>query len=161
MLTRETFKQLRSEGGINHAALTMAISIFIDRIRTLPKEDRNDLYDLTKELAKAEKCEDTESIAMAMLEILEQDSVRVKELNLAAEEQPGKGLQKWMDYVSEKIRVLRKEADMTQEELAEKTGLPQSHISRLESAKHSPSRATLEKIANALGVPVSAFDPSA
>ena len=50
---------------------------------------------------------------------------------------------------------------VTQEQLAAKAGLPQSHISRLEGAKHSPSRATLEKIAAALEVPLSCLDPSA
>jgi hypothetical protein len=43
----------------------------------------------------------------------------------------------------------------------EKSGLPQSHISRLERARHRPSRATVEKIARALGRLVSDFDPSA
>jgi len=78
----------------------------------------------------------------------------------AAETEPGPTLQKWIDYVSDKIRAYRKTAGLTQEELAEKSGLPQSHISRLESGKHSPSRLTLEKLGAALGVSVREFDPS-
>jgi transcriptional regulator with XRE-family HTH domain len=59
------------------------------------------------------------------------------------------------------IKELQLKAGWTQEQLAAESGLPQSHISRLEAGKHSPSRATLEKIAKALGVDVAVFDPSA
>lgn len=69
------------------------------------------------------------------------------------------GLQRWMDYVGKKIRNRREEAGLTQGQLAEKSGLPQSHISRLENSVHSPSRSTLEKIANALQISVAEFDP--
>lgn len=75
-------------------------------------------------------------------------------------ERPEK-LQKWVVFVGDKVQQLPKSANLTQIELAEKSGLPQSHISRIESAKLSPSRATLEKIAGALGVQLSAIDPSA
>ena len=51
-------------------------------------------------------------------------------------------------------------AELTQVELAEKSGIPQSHISRLESNKHSPSRATLKRIAKALKVDLSELDPT-
>ncbi|OHB75234.1 MAG: hypothetical protein A2W31_11590 [Planctomycetes bacterium RBG_16_64_10] len=66
-----------------------------------------------------------------------------------------------MAFVSAKIRDCRKAAGLTQQQLEEKTGLPQSHISRLENGEHSPSHATLEKIAKALNMPVTMFDPCA
>ena len=75
-----------------------------------------------------------------------------------AREDPQPSLEQWLEHVSGKIRDARKKAGMTQEGLAELSGLPQSHISRLETAKHSPSRMTLEKIAEATGQPVSFFD---
>jgi transcriptional regulator with XRE-family HTH domain len=59
-----------------------------------------------------------------------------------------------------KVRWHPARAQLTQEQLAAKSGLPQSHISRIENAKHSPSLATLQKIAAALGVPVERFDLS-
>jgi transcriptional regulator with XRE-family HTH domain len=46
-------------------------------------------------------------------------------------------------------------------QLARRSGLRQSHISRLERGRHSPSCVTLEKIAQALGIPVSQLDASA
>jgi ribosome-binding protein aMBF1 (putative translation factor) len=155
-------KALRSEGGICHAALTMALAILVERIARLPKADRDELFELTKEIPNTENCEERESIVASMLEILEQAPSRVKPMvDQASDLRPTPKLQKWIDFVSERIRALRKQAGLTQEELAAKSGLPQSHISRLESAKHSPSRITLEKIATALGVSVGELDPSA
>ncbi len=143
---------------IQARAMTMAIAILAERIRSLDKDDKNDLYELMKELSSADS-EDTNEICVGMLEILDQAPVTASQLDSAKE--PTAGLQKWIDYVADKIRKLREERGLTQVQLAEKSGLPQSHISRLEGRKHSPSRMTLEKIAFALGVDVSAFDPSA
>jgi len=64
-----------------------------------------------------------------------------------------------MDFVGKKIRERREAAGLTQEQLAEKSGLPQSHISRLENARHSPSRSTLDKIASALQISLADLDP--
>jgi len=46
---------------------------------------------------------------------------------------------------------LREKHDLTQVELAEKTGVPQAQISRIERGVVSPTSATLGKIADALG----------
>jgi DNA-binding XRE family transcriptional regulator len=139
----------------------MIVAVYRERINSLPPEDQNDLFQLAKEIFRAETIEEWESIYTAMIEIMDQAPAKVKEMELASDAESNPGLQKWIDWVSDKIRTCRKAAGLTQEELAEKSGLPQSHISRLENGQHSPSRATLEKIAAALGVEVSQFDPSA
>ena len=46
---------------------------------------------------------------------------------------------------------LREKHNLTQVELAEKTGVPQAQISRIERGVVSPTSATLAKIAEALG----------
>jgi len=61
-------------------------------------------------------------------------------------------------HVGEMIRRRRKELGMTQEQLAEKSGLPQSHISRLESGQHAPADFTIEKLAFALDTEPSQLD---
>jgi ribosome-binding protein aMBF1 (putative translation factor) len=94
-----------------------------------------------------------------MLEILEQVSEAVRELDMDAAPPPR--LKEWMGLVAGRIREARKGAGLTQEELAERTGLPQSHISRLERGEHSPSHLTLEKLAKGLQVPLSRLDPTA
>ena len=52
-------------------------------------------------------------------------------------------------------REARAEAGLTQEQLAATSGLPRTQISRIETVKHIPERATLEKVADALGRSVS------
>lgn len=66
----------------------------------------------------------------------------------------------WKQWVGGKIQELRAEKKWTQEDLAKKSGLPQSHISRIERFKLSPSRRTVERLAKAFGVPVGTLDPT-
>jgi transcriptional regulator with XRE-family HTH domain len=47
---------------------------------------------------------------------------------------------------------LRKEAGLTQEQLAEKCGLSQQYLSGLEQGRRNPTIVTLYELANALGV---------
>lgn len=147
---------------MRHEALTMALGIIVERIQSLPPDDKNDLFELFKELSLTEAPEDSDNIVTAMREILDQKVGKLKKF-----EQPdpevgwsNTGLQTWIDFVSQKIKKLREQRGLTQVELAEKTGLKQSHICRLERGRHSPSHKTVEKIAEALGVPVTELDPS-
>jgi DNA-binding XRE family transcriptional regulator len=146
---------------IGEAALTMAIGIIVERVSRLPVDDRQDLYDLVKGLAEAKDPEEVEAIRVAMREILEQSRSGVHGMNLDQPASRTEKLQKWIAYVANKVQEKRKAAGLTQIELADKSGLPQSHISRIESAKLSPSRTTLEKIAKALNWSISELDPSA
>lgn len=139
--------------------IALAIAVLVDRVRTLSKEDRNDLFALVESLESAETEEERDAVARGMREIMRQQTSGLQPM-----EQPGKPsdkLQHWMDYIGGRIRGFREQAGLTQQELAEKAGLRQSHISRLEKGHHSPSALTLEKIAGALGVAVSELDPSA
>jgi DNA-binding XRE family transcriptional regulator len=146
---------------LNHEALTLAIGILLERIQRLPQSDRDDLFELVRGLSSADP-EEVESAVVTIREILEQSPSRVRRMETPSDSsQHAPGLSKWIDYVSRRIAEARSAAGITQAELAVKSGLPQSHISRLESGKHSPSHATLQKIAGALGLPVSTFDPSA
>jgi DNA-binding XRE family transcriptional regulator len=141
-------------------AVTMALAIVVERIRRLSAEDREELWVLMKELPTADVAEDRNAIVATMREILDQSPVRLRRMDQADEESPSDRLKGWIAYVSKKIKEYRTQAGLTQTELADKAGLPQSHISRLESGKHSPSRVTLEKIAAALGQPLKDFDPT-
>ena len=161
MQTKELHGPSESQASnVGHEALTMAIGIVMERVQRLPQSDRDDLFELVKTLPTAAP-EEFESCVLTMREILEQSPPRVRRMEAPSDpEEHGEGLTKWITFVSRRITEERHDAGLTQEALAEKAGLPQSHISRLETGKHSPSRATIEKIAAALGKPVSAFDPS-
>ncbi len=56
--------------------------------------------------------------------------------------------------IGPKVKKLREQQDITQETLADKVGLTQSFISKLENGELTPSLKSLEKIAEALGVEV-------
>lgn len=53
--------------------------------------------------------------------------------------------------IGQKIKQLREESDMTQDQLAEKTGLLKQNISRIENGKYNTGQDILSKIAEALG----------
>lgn len=161
MDTKEMRRASQTEEDINRRALTMALAILVERIQSLSKEDREDLYGLLKELPRVEDDEELCSIVVTMEEILDQKPIRLEKVDQDEEFQPEGGLRRWVDFVSTRIKDLRTRAGLTQDQLAEASGLPQSHISRLEGGKHSPSRITLEKLAKALHVGVEVFDPSA
>lgn len=53
-----------------------------------------------------------------------------------------------------KVRTLREAAGLTQAELAERSGVSQTWISRLERGQENPTLATLRRLAAAFGVRV-------
>ena len=59
-----------------------------------------------------------------------------------------------MSSVGESIRKARKDAGLTQEELAKKTNLSRSHIGAIETNRYNPSLSTLNIIAKAVNVDV-------
>lgn len=54
--------------------------------------------------------------------------------------------------LAKRIKRTRRKANLTQEELADKTNMSVTFIGLLETAKRKPSLKTLDKIASALGV---------
>ena len=53
--------------------------------------------------------------------------------------------------IGKRIAEIRKEQGITQDELAERTGIQRSHITRIEAGKYSVGIDLLQKIADALG----------
>lgn len=135
----------------------MAVAVFRERIRELPPADQSDLRQLIPDLLSDDE-ETSRSAQRAIDEILEDRPGRVIPADVM--EQNGDELKRWMQYVSKKIRAARTAAGLTQEQLSERSGLPQSHISKIENRVHSPTSQTLTKIAKALGVSPKLFDPS-
>ena len=50
------------------------------------------------------------------------------------------------------IREMRKEKGLTQKQLADKTGIAQSDISKLETGNANPSLKTLQRLASGMGM---------
>jgi len=58
-------------------------------------------------------------------------------------------------YEARQVRRLRQQAGLTQEALARRAGVARPNLARVESGRYRPSLETLERIARALGQPVS------
>jgi len=145
--------------GIGVSALEFARRVIDERLKQLPPEDRADFAELWAFLGSGEASEeDYEATIGAMKEILFQrpSGMRALPLDAPASEK----LASYRERVSSKIRGFRKDAGLTQDELAERSGLLQGYISRLEKGQHSPSHKTLARIADALGIPLTDIDPS-
>lgn len=140
------------------SAFELALAVLRERFRTLTVEERSDLSELLPVLLGPDG-EERDSAVCAANEILSPSPSTVQPL--MSSPSAADPLRNWLAFISSKIRQARTDAGWTQAELAEKSGLPQSHISRLENGQHSPSAKTLEKIAAALNLPVADFDPSA
>lgn len=140
------------------SAAALAIVVLQERVSRLCKEDKDDLYELLP-LLFTDDPEEKASAFKAVKEIFDQSPGKVS--GALAPVTPGQFLQTWIEYVSQRILEARTSAGMTQVQLAEKSGLLQGHISRLEKGQYSPTAKTLEKIAKATGKELSYFDPSA
>jgi len=128
----------------------------------MPKESFRDIVSLAETITNPdtpveEQCEVFETIREMLFPEVVGD-IRIG--HVGSVEQTPDGLQRRVDHVGSRIKKKRKEKKLTQVELAKRSGLPQSHICRLEAGVHSPSMKTLEKIARALGVAVGDLDPS-
>ena len=53
-----------------------------------------------------------------------------------------------------RLKTLRERRGMTQEQLAEKSGVSRTYLARLETGRQDPTLSTLEKLAKALKVKV-------
>lgn len=134
----------------------MVVAILLDRIAHLPKDAKDDLAELMTLLSKSVSQEERDEIMVAMKELIQ--PTLIGGLVQGAMPKAGSDLAARTLHLGQKIRELRAKKSLTQADLAELSGLPQSHISRLEVGKHSPSHMTLEKIAKALGVEVHDID---
>lgn len=61
--------------------------------------------------------------------------------------------------IGRRIAELRKEQDMTQAQLAERCGIQQAHIARIETGRYSVGLDTLAQIATALGRSIDFVEP--
>jgi ribosome-binding protein aMBF1 (putative translation factor) len=58
------------------------------------------------------------------------------------------------EYFARNFRAARKDAGLSQRDIQKETGIPQSHISEIESAMHNICIETMVKLANLVHIPV-------
>ena len=67
------------------------------------------------------------------------------------------GRKKGCPVNAQKVRALRVRGGMTQQDLAETSGLSVSQVSRIERGNHAPHRSTIERLTAVLGVEPETF----
>ena len=146
-------------GTLESSLTAAAVATVGARMVQLDPDDQRDLFDCVKDLSTIKSREDAEETMKTILEILEpkgKGSNSLKDSLVEAVPSRQKH-ESWLIWISQKLRSLREDRGLTQEELANMAGLPQSHISRLEAGRHSPSMKTLQKLASALKVDVNSL----
>lgn len=138
----------------------LALSILIQRIGELPHRERDALFRLLQEWRKhGNDPDERRRIQSVMEEIMTQAPVSVRSVDIQHQKPLSEERKKLAAFIGRKIKQVREDRKLSQQELAAAAGLRQSHISRLEGGDHTPTRHTLEKIAKALKVDARCFDP--
>jgi DNA-binding XRE family transcriptional regulator len=141
---------------IRDQSFALAVAVLRERVSRLPKADQDDLDQLLPDLLHGDE-EARDSAQRAVAEILEAAKGTLSPLRMNAESPDA--LSNWMTYFAAKLKQARTRAGLTQQQLGEASGIPQSHISRLEAGLHSASAKTVERLTKALCLPTSHFDP--
>lgn len=136
---------------------TIIAAYLMKRMSDLPKESVADLMSLAPEVAQCSSPDEYREIAETIREILFPE-ILGEIIRNDVETQTTDALKKRSIDVGARIRKVRQELGMTQEQLAEKSGISQEYISRLENGEHSPSRKTIEKVAAAMNRQARDFD---
>lgn len=138
----------------------LAVATLVNRMMSLDKEALGDLVSLGKELAKCGDEDTYREIVETIREVLFPELAGTIQMVDPKSIRPTERLAKMTAHIGKTIQARRKASGMTQITLAKAAGIPQSHVSRLESGLHSPSHKTLERIAKALGATVGELNPA-
>lgn len=143
-------------GTIESKLTAMAVATLVSRMMQLDEQDQHDLWSVIQDMQTVKSREDAKDSLDTIMEILQPACKLAAPVSMEdlSQGRSREGYESWLVWISEKLKDLRSAKGMTQEQLATASGIPQSHISRLERGHHSPSRKTLEKLAGALGVDV-------
>jgi DNA-binding XRE family transcriptional regulator len=133
----------------------------LDRILGLRPTQQKRIWELVQLYQGAPSEQEAVEIGDVVAEILfrDPDTCTAAPLEDEQSKDKGKALARHRAYVGRQIRKHRQRLKMSQEKLAEKAEIPQSHVCRLETGKHAPTYLTIEKLAKAMNVKPSELDP--
>jgi DNA-binding XRE family transcriptional regulator len=136
----------------------IAVQLFLSFAKLAPSKKRR-VNTLISLLDKSDDLDEQREIALAIAEILMPKLAGINDaLGTVADLEEGikpdvkEAAQAYRKKIGQAIRQKREALGLTQEQLAEKAGLLQSHISRLEIGMHAPTKNTIDRLAQALGV---------
>jgi DNA-binding XRE family transcriptional regulator len=133
----------------------------LDRILGLRPTQQKRIVELVQLYQEAASEQEAIEIGEVVAEILFRDPSACTAAPLEDEQSKdkGKALDEHRAYVGRQIKKHRQRLKMSQEDLAEKAEIPQSHVCRLETGKHAPTYLTIEKLAKAMNIKPSELDP--
>lgn len=144
-------------GGDAKVVSTLGLVLLLHRVALLDTDDQIELWRLAKDFMQKPSPRQVEEIMHCMLEILDDADQEPRPAVPWPDTKPTTEYMSWKKYVAKQIRQARKNAGLTQQTLSERTGIPQSHISRIENAQHGPATSTLHRIEEACGLPKDAL----
>jgi predicted transcriptional regulator len=139
----------RSTRRRSNDGLREALSVVVSHGRSLSQSQLRDFVRLFATLRDYEADEEAALVA-ALAGLFEREPTKLVDLETGVSDEDRKKVERYRAGVAAAIRDRRVALRMTQADLARQCGIPQSHISRLESGQHIPSYLTLESLAKAL-----------
>ena len=130
----------------------------VNRLLKISSEDRSAVTELF-DILNSQDCEQPDEVCAAIVEILYPETLAAEPVDPGPDVETVRRVAEYRKKVGATIRKARQGKGMTQEQLADAAGLPQTHVSRLETGKHVPTYLTIERLANALGTTPSQLDP--
>ena len=131
------------------------------RIANLTDAQREVIVGLLLQMKDASERERREIVDAIVEVILPEDTIGgIAKKPLDSSSEHFQRMREYQKRIGMEVRKLRLAKKMTQRELAERAGLRQSHISRLERGDPIPTDATARKLAKALGVKPAELDPA-
>lgn len=137
---------------IEQVHMNYAMGIIAYRLSCLPPADRNDTSELLAAYFKETDRQERAAIMDAIHRII--FGVKQPKSSLRVMEPPSDDVDSkaYAEWLGAKVRELRKAKGWNQERLGSESGIPQSHVSRIENGVYSATQLTREKLAKALGV---------
>ncbi len=135
-------------------------TMVVERLANLSDEDRADYRELEDEYRTGEDEDEKREIVRTMVEILlnePPEGISIEEIEREAQSSlegaaAAEGFEREAGGFGQNLRRVRGEKGLNQKELAAASNMTQPQISYLERGKHRPQEATVNKLAEALGV---------
>lgn len=127
---------------------------------SLTPEQVDHVNELRRLYRQADSDRERAEIRDALLEIVSPNGIGAEgDLAAGVSDATKRRVEEYHYEVGKNIRSRRLAKNMTQSALAIEAGIPQSHVSRLESGRHAPTHITIKKLARALKTRPAILDP--
>jgi DNA-binding XRE family transcriptional regulator len=139
----------------------------ISRLMRLSKEKVDSFAELRTLFLQSQDNDEREEILKVAVEIIQPELIGmawpkgvVADFESGLDPEAIRKVGAYRKQVGHRIKERRRALGMTQEDVAERAGIPQSHVCRLEKGLHAATNATIERVAKVLKVRPGDLDPA-